>query len=413
MKKVKYILISLIIPVIINASGGSLYTRIGVGDYYNTNSARRLAIGGLGAAVADVEHISLYNPASLYRLGITRVETGVNFNGFNIEGSTNSAFYSQAQFSGVTIGFPIDHDYGVSLAFGMLPVTNVNYEVRNPVTNSLGTYNEIYLGEGGITKFFAGSSYKLPFNFILGASVDYYIGKILYSSKIDFGESASGNNAEFIRENSYHGFGTTLGLISSDLSHSIGIDEIKDFRFGLVFNYVSNITTDSTLSTVSSVGTDVYEEGSFDTKLPFRLGAGLSFKLNENYLIIADYLYQPWSDFEASNSKSNSLKDLQRLSAGLEYKDAKSVFNGTFWEQIILRCGLSFEQTQYLINATEIDQFSVHAGVGMPVGVGNFLDISFEYGTRGETGINLFKENFYKAAVSINFGELWFQRFDR
>jgi len=58
MKKVKYILISLIIPVIINASGGSLYTRIGVGDYYNTNSARRLAIGGLGAAVADVEHIN-------------------------------------------------------------------------------------------------------------------------------------------------------------------------------------------------------------------------------------------------------------------------------------------------------------------------------------------------------------------
>lgn len=109
---------------------------------------------------------------------------------------------------------------------------------------------------------------------------------------------------------------------------------------------------------------------------------------------MADYLYQPWSDFEANNSKSASLKDLQRLSAGLEYRDPKSVFNGTFWEQIILRCGLSFEQTQFVINNNEIDQFSIHAGVGMPVGVGNFLDVSFEYGIRGETGINLFKENF-------------------
>ncbi|KAB2840714.1 MAG: hypothetical protein F9K45_08700 [Melioribacteraceae bacterium] len=257
------------------------------------------------------------------------------------------------------------------------------------------------------------SSYKLPFDFILGATIDYYTGKILYSSKLEFGEALANNNAEFLRENSYHGFGTQLGFISSDLSSSLDIENIKDLRLGMVFNYVSSITTDSILSTVSSVGTDVYDEGSFDTKLPFRFGAGLSFRLNDNYLIMADYLYQPWSDFEANKSKSNNLKDLQRISAALEYRDYKNVFGGTFWEQVILRCGLSFEQTQFVVNKNNIDQFSVHAGIGLPVGIGNFLDLSFEYGVRGEAVQNQFKESFYKAAVSINFGELWFQRFDR
>lgn len=107
------------------------------------------------------------------------------------------------------------------------------------------------------------------------------------------------------------------------------------------------------------------------------------------------------------------MKDLQRISAALEYRDYKNVFGGTFWEQVILRCGLSFEQTQFVVNKNNIDQFSVHAGIGLPVGIGNFLDLSFEYGVRGEAVQNQFKESFYKAAVSINFGELWFQRFDR
>lgn len=414
MRYLKYILIFLFIPVFINASGGSLYTRVGLGDYYNTYSARRMAMGELGAAVADVEHIGLYNPASWYRLGITRIETGLSFNGANIDNGNQSAFYSQTTFSGLTIGFPVEHDYGVSLVMGLVPVTNVKYEVRNAQSNNdLGSYTEIYKGEGGISKIFLGSSYKLPFNFVVGATLEYYTGKISYSSKLDFGGSSSSTNAEFLRENSYSGLGTTIGLISSDLSNSLGIEAIKDLRLGINFNYVSDLTTDSTLSTVSSTGKNDYDKGSFNTNLPYRLGAGLSFKLSEDYLIMADYLFQPWTEFEEFNIKNNNLRDVQRVSVGLEYRDPKAVFSGTFWEQIIFRGGLSFEQTQYEINNTGVDQFSLHCGLGLPIGVGNFLDFAFQYGMRGETGANLFKENFYKAAVSINFGELWFQRFDR
>ncbi|MBU2492991.1 MAG: outer membrane protein transport protein [Bacteroidetes bacterium] len=414
MRYLKYIIIFLFIPVFIFASGGSLYTRVGLGEFYNTYSARRMGFGELGVAVSDVENLSSYNPASWYRLGITRIETGMTFNGASIDNGSQSAFYSQTTFSGFTIGFPVDHDNGVSLVIGLVPVTNVKYEVRNVQNDpAVGDYTEIYKGDGGISKIFLGTSYKLPFDFIIGASLDYYTGNVSYSSKFNFNQAVSSTNAEFLRENSYRGFGGTFGLISNDLSGIIGSSSIKDLRFGLNFNYISDLTTDSTLSTVSSIGTTVYNKGSFNTKVPYRIGTGFSFNLEESFLIMADYLYQPWSNFEENSQKSYNLKDLQRISAGFEYRNAKKLFGGTFWEQIILRGGLSFEQTQYEINNTGIEQYSLHAGFGIPIGIGNFLDFAFQYGVRGETGANLFKENFYKAAVSINFGELWFQRFDR
>jgi hypothetical protein len=413
MRYLKYILILLSIPVFINASGGSLYTRVGLGDYYNTFSARRMGFGELGAAIADIEHLSSYNPASWYRLGITRVETGINFSGSKIDDGNQSAFYSQTTFSGLTLGFPVDHDYGISLVMGLVPVTNVKYEVRKTQDNTeLGTYTEIYQGNGGISKIFIGSSYKLPFDFVIGASLDYFTGAITYSSKLDF-ENSANTDPEYLKEKSYKGLGATIGIISSDLSPSLGINAIKDLRLGINFNYVSNLATDSTLSTISSTGTNEYDKGSFDTKLPYRFGAGLSLRLSEEYLIAADYVFQPWTEFEEYETKLKSLRDLQKVSLGLEYRNPETVFGGTFWEQIILRCGLSFEQTQYEINNTGIDQFSLHAGFGIPVGIGNFMDFAFQYGIRGETGQNLFKENFYKAAITINFGELWFQRFDR
>lgn len=413
MRYLKYIIIILTIPVLLNASGGSLYTRVGVGDFYNTYSARRMAMGELGVSIADIEHISSYNPASWYRLGITRIETGLNFNGSTIDNGNQSAFYSQTSFSGFTIGFPVEHDYGISLVLGLVPLTNVKYEVQNPRTDAdVGNYTEIYKGDGGISKFFIGTSYKLPFDFIVGASLDYFTGAITYSSKLEF-DAFSGSSAEFSRENSYRGLGTSLGLISSDLADILGTENIKDLRFGATFNYVSTLTTDSTLSTVSSTGTNEYLKGSFETKLPYRFGAGFSFRLNEDYLFSADYVFQPWSNYEEHGLNSKNLRDLQRGSIGLEYRDQKAVFGGTFWEQMILRCGLSFEQTQFEINNTGVDQFAIHAGFGMPLGIGNFIDVAFQYGMRGETGLNLFKENFYKAAITVNFGELWFQRFDR
>ena len=85
----------------------------------------------------------------------------------------------------------------------------------------------------------------------------------------------------------------------------------------------------------------------------------------------------------------------------------------TSWEQIKWRLGLSYELTQYIINNTDITQFSATAGVSFPLGLGNSFDLGLEFALRGTTESNLIKENFYRVNIGISFGELWFQTVQR
>jgi len=82
----------------------------------------------------------------------------------------------------------------------------------------------------------------------------------------------------------------------------------------------------------------------------------------------------------------------------------------TFWEQMVWRAGLSFEQTQYQINGTGINQYSVGGGFGLPMGSENSLDISIQYSTRGTTESNLLKEDRITLNLGFSLGEVWFIR---
>ena len=74
--------INLIFIVIVFASSGcglfaqssSSYSRYGVGDIDYSYSVRRMGMGQLGTSIADVDFISITNPASLYRISKTRIE---------------------------------------------------------------------------------------------------------------------------------------------------------------------------------------------------------------------------------------------------------------------------------------------------------------------------------------------------
>ena len=103
---------------------------------------------------------------------------------------------------------------------------------------------------------------------------------------------------------------------------------------------------------------------------------------------------------------------MQKVVLGYEFGDPNLRFV-TFWEQILWRVGLSYEQTQYEINGEGINEYSIYAGVSFPIGIGNTLDFGFRYGMRGTTSSNLVREDLFNAFVSFSFGELWFVRQER
>ena len=409
----KYFVLLFFLPCIIDASGGSVYTRYGIGDIYMSYSARRLAMGGLGVAVPDVDYLGTVNPAAWYKLDMTRFETGINFQGSKIAQNSQSAFYSQTDFSGFTIGFPVSTKYGISLVGGLVPYSKVNYEVTATKTDPIvNDYQLDYKGTGGVSKIFLGTSYKLPFDFVLGATFDYYTGEIERTTAVTFDAAVDYRNATYINRYSYRGVGFNFGFLSNDFSEMLGLGSISELRLGVDYGVVANMTVDTAWIANSPNYSSTVATGTVGSKLPYKLNLGISMLYDKHLRIAADYYYQPWGQYDFGSSAAANLTGLSKYSAGVEYRN--DVTRATsFWEQIILRGGLSYETSQYIFGDENIKQYSIYAGFSLPLGIRNSLDFAFQYGKRGSTDNGLLTENIYNFSVSLSLGQLWFIREER
>ncbi len=392
----------------------SSYTRFGIGDIQYTYSARRLGMGQVNTSIADVDFINVNNPAALCRLDLTRFEVSLKFGGEQLSNNSLHKFYATTIFNGFTFGFPISTLYGAGAAIGIIPVSNVSYNiVDNTIltTNSSDQYNFSYSGSGGLSKIFIGASYRTPLNVNIGATFDYYFGNLHYNSAVTFTNNSS-YNAVYNKQYSPQGLGTTIGLLSPDIADIFNSQIVTDFRIGASINYVSTLNTDTILIGNSSSKIDTLGKATVGMKIPLRLSTGFSFILNNKYLISVDYLYQPWSKFSFNGIKSDFLRNASKINAGFEYRPLRQS-SSSFWEQILLRAGLSYEQTQYMIRGEGINQFSVSGGFSLPISFENTIDIGFEYAIRGTKSAGLYKENIYKLNVGLDLGDLWFIRQER
>jgi hypothetical protein len=408
-KLLSFVLFFLIVPL--HSQSGSNYTRLGLGDIEYSYSSRRLGMGQLGVSVADVDFINSLNPAGWYLLSKTRIEFGINYNGLFISNDNLKRYSGEAELSGFTFAFPISTDYGISAAVGFIPFSNVSYlSVQNfefPESPS-DNYKLTYEGTGGLSKIFIGTSYKFPFNTIVGATLDYYFGSINYNSKIEFSNTSS-FNAEYIKTYRPKGLGTTAGFITPDLSSIFNSSAITDFRFGGSLNYFFNLNADTLLTSNSVLLTDTIAFAETEIEIPPRINLGASLVLNNEYLLSLDYSFQFWSRYKFAGSNPPGLRDAFKISSGFEYRPDRKL-GVTFWEQIIWRAGLSFEQTQYEINNEGINQYSISGGFSIPIGFENTLDIGLQYALRGTTRSNLLKENIIRMNFGISLGETWFIR---
>ena len=375
-------------------------------------SARSLSLGHTGTAMINSDYIGLLNPASWSNLSRTRIEFSFAYDELKLSNQFESKYYGDGVFKGFTFAFPVSKVYGIGVAMGIVPYTRVNYEVVEKVNNeTTGNYTSTYQGKGGLSKVFIGGSYKLPIDFILGATLEYYFGNITYNSKVEF-ENTALFPAEYELDYGPTGFGTTVGFITPDMSGLINSGSISNLRLGLSANLISKLDTDTSLISRSSTIIDSIGIGKTKMKVPVRLNAGLHIAFVNVYNIMLDYFYQPWSEFRLSEVNQLNMNDVHKVSLGFEYRPQRAP-GISFWEQIMLRAGLSYELSQYKINGTELKQYSVFGGFAIPLSDDNTVDIGIEYSVRGKTEQNLLEEQFLRINLGLSFGELWFIRYEK
>ena len=400
---------------VVNGQSGSVYSRYGVGDLEYGYSPKMIGIGDLGVTQLDPDHLVVTNPASWSALSKTRIEFGIGYKGILLSDQSRSNFTSETEFKGFTFGFPISREYGIGFVAGLVPYSRVSYKAEEKIVSSdaqIPSYKVSYEGKGGLSKLFLGSSVMLPLGISGGVTLDYYFGNQNYFSSIEFDNSDKFINTVYQNDRRSTGFGTTAGLISSNLAKDFKFGFFDDLRLGFSFNYIGKLNTDTLLTSTSLYLVDTVAFVSTETEIPVRFNGGISFVFDGSYNISLDYMYQPMSEYSFNYLNDSHLRNATKYSAAFEYIPKKSV-GMTTWEQIIWRFGLSYEQTQYRFNGQGINQFSTFAGLTYPLGVENSIDFAIQYSTRGTTENNLLKENSLRVYFGLSFGELWFLRFDK
>jgi len=149
-------------------------------------------------------------------------------------------------------------------------------------------------------------------------------------------------------------------------------------------------------------------------KFPMSFGFGIGIKKGERLLVSADFAIQNWSNYQLFN-QSQGLKNSMRVSLGTQYvPNYKANGKGNYPKRIHYRVGVRYAQTALELKSTQLTEYAVSLGVGLPVGrnylLQNFsmVNLGVEFGQRGTIANGLIKEDFFKATISFTINDRWF-----
>lgn len=390
------------------------YSRYGIGDLLNSGFAYNKAFGGSSAGLRPKNQINYLNPASFTSQDtlsfLLQTGLGVQFN--NLSNDVTSINQNNMSIQYFVIGFPIKSWLKASV--GLVPYSRVGYQFKQDgATDDTYSLDQTYSGDGGFNEFYFGASTEL-FNMLsIGASANYFFGSYAHernaivnganSAKLNLKDELICSDFFFrlglqvypnISENHKLTFGAAYEN-ETDISSKINRIYFYDYP-GITTNYFQN---------VSDSGASI--------TLPSKLTTGLSYVYKNRLTATAEYSMQDWSDQE-------NLTKYSSIRGGIAYRH-KSIherIRASYFEHIEFRLGGHYTNT-YLnitndLGSEDITDMGVSFGIGLPwknyrkVFTGTAFNLTYQYGIRGTSDINLIKETYHNISIGIVLHDFWF-----
>jgi len=396
-------------------SGGSVYSRFGIGDIRHYPGERYAAMGGAGIAVLSHNSVNTLTPAGWTMLNRTRYVIGGMYEGYAVRDANASTYLSSGVFNGAVLAVPLSMPNGFVLGIGLVPYSVVNYNLMTRVTDPLQSYTLQYVGEGGLSNVFIGLSAILTPDWHVGFRANYLFGSVENRILQTFG-SAQYTDAVASHFTRMKGLGGTLGVIFSGLGEALGWPDSRSASVGIVFDTGVRLkATEESLYEYSVggsiTGRDTVAGLSGRIVLPISLGVGTSYTMKDEVVLACDLFYQNWNDFEALGAHPPELRDSYRMSFGLEFLPRRDVM-ATYFTRVAYRLGLFYSADNLRLAGKGIDEIGLTAGAGLPLFDETLLGIGVEYSLRGTTANQLVKDNILRISFTLNGGERWFMRFE-
>jgi len=127
-----------------------------------------------------------------------------------------------------------------------------------------------------------------------------------------------------------------------------------------------------------------------------------------------EYAYQGAFSFNGGPLDNSinivNYKNASRISLGGYYTPNINSIT-SYWEKVTYRGGLKYRQTGLTVNNTDINEFGMSFGLGLPLSKDlSTINFGVEIGKRGTVDNGLVKENYFNFRIGLTLNDKWFQK---
>lgn len=400
----------------------SPYSRFGLGNIKGSLLPQFRAMGGISTAVNSVtgfNNINMQNPASYSAVTLTTIDVGMSAGLTSLSRNNLTETSFNSTFSHLAFAVPVSRRS--ALSFGILPYSDLGYTYRNTVKIDTTNVDQLYEGEGGLSKAYIGYGYRIGDHLRIGANAEYIFGNLLTTRATEYA-SAGAINAKLQNKNSVGGLNYSYGIqydfnIGKKTSMTLGysgsnsgkLNSTQTF-YATQYSRDANGNENTALDTLSSV-----DNGKSNLTLPLTHNFGISIKQSDKWLIGADFRMSKWAATSINNINSG-LQDSWGASLGGQWTPDATSYN-SYMKRVDYRLGFSYDKTYIQINNQDIKQMGTSLGFGFPLPSANagsaFYKINFttEVGQRGTLNNNLVKEQYINFHLGFTLNDTWFRKY--
>jgi hypothetical protein len=451
-----------------NGQENSPFSRYGLGSTIASTNISNRAMGGVSAAYHDWfrNTINFANPASFGNLahnpkrtpypGIVIFDAGLEIDNRDLTRNRDGQTYNSANFlvNYLYLGVPIYRNTNATktlgLAFGLRPVTRLNYKIAANGRRAGDTAATVYEGSGGLNQITVGLGYrseKIGYksnSFSVGFNTGYQFGRketitdvLILNDSLLHNVSRSGTLSNFSGLVLQGGLQYALNLTPDTNRAGVPRDtygramvKSRYLRFGITHTidsrltgeqdkyrivsdqYPINPTTNSNIDTIFNV---LDQTGS--TTIPSTTVVGLSYDA-VGFSVTAEYENTDWTNFKffgVGDAVANSYK----FRVGAQFlpsyfaKDVNA--NSGFFNRAVYRAGFYFGK-EYITADGDLPVWAVTLGLGMPFRKLNrynnqstMVNLSLEFGKTGNNA-NRYAENFVRVGLGFSLADIWFYK---
>ncbi|TXE09219.1 hypothetical protein ES711_04615 [Gelidibacter salicanalis] len=404
----------------------SPYSFYGIGSLKFKGTVENRSMGGL-SIFTDSIHVNLRNPAGYAGNNLkiwnnesrpVKFTVGGSSSNLNLKSDDGSQKANSTTFDYLALAVPMGK---FGMGFGLLPYSAVGYKLES--SNSDGNLENRYRGEGGLNKAFLGLGYQITSGLGVGVDVNYNFGNI-QNSALQFGYLDGKPLQYSTKENNrsdLSGMNMNFGL-----SYKTMVTDKLQLTTGATYMPKSTLRSDNKRAfstvvvnpeteqeiTVNSLEANLGEKNlaRTDLTLPSQYSFGAGLGQPQKWFVGAEYTLQNTSEFDNPIFSITNAKfvNASTIALGGFYIPQYNSFS-SYWDRIVYRAGVRFENTGLEINNETINEFGISFGVGLPVGnVFSNANIGFEVGKKGTTDANLIQENFMNLQISLSLNDRWF-----